>query len=161
MSKSVFCISCLWAFELVGAWLAKTRQSVEIMCKIYDDKPITMKQLDVAKMHNFDFKYGQKSAWELNDDLAAIDLSMMYSPKANRNRKIKRRKYPKFRFAPSLGDIKENEVFESQLEHFKNVRKDFAAIHEERALNCGIPVVKDEARHHRHKRHSRSSNGRA
>ena len=84
-----------------------------------NDKPLTMKELNVAKIYDFDFKYGQKSAWDFNDDLAAIDLSMMYSPKANRNRKIKRRKYSKFRFAPSLGDIKENELFYSQLENGK------------------------------------------
>lgn len=136
------------------------------MCKtkayiLYDDQPLTMKDLDAAKIYNFDFKYGQKSAGEFNDDLAAIDLSMKYSPKVNCHRKIKRRKYPKFRFAPSLGDIKENELFDSQLEHLRSVKKDLAAIHEERALNCGIPVVKDEGRHHRHKRHSRSSHGRA
>ena len=125
------------------------------------DKPLTMKELDVAKIYNFDFKYGQKSAGEFNDDLAAIDLSMKYSPKVNYHRKIKRRKYPKFRYAPSLGDIKENELLDSQLEHVKNVKKDLAAIHEERALNCGIPVVKVEGRHHHHKRHSRSFNGRA
>lgn len=114
--------------------------------------------------YNFDFKYGQKSASEFNDDLAAIDLSMKYSPKVNYHRKIKRRKYPKFRFAPSLGDINENKLLDSQLEHVKNVKnvkKDLAAIHEERALNCGIPVVKFEGRHHHHKRHSRSFNGRA
>ena len=126
-----------------------------------DDKPLTMKELDVAKIYNFDFKYGQKCDWEFNDDLAAIDLSMMYSPKVNYHRTVKRRKHPKFRFAPSLGDIKENELLDSQLEHLTNVKKDFAAIHEERALNCGISVVKDEGRHHRHKRHSRSSHGRA
>ena len=120
-----------------------------------------MKDLDAAKIYNFDFKYGQKSAGEFNDDLAAIDFSMMYSAKINRHRKIKRGKYPKFRFAPSLGDIKENELFDSQLEHLRSVKKDLAAIHEERALNCGIPVLKDEGRHHRHKRHSRSFNGRA
>jgi len=136
------------------------------MCKtktyiLYDDQPLTMKDLDAAKIYNFDFKYGQKSAGEFNDDLAAIDFSMMYSAKINRHRKIKRGKYPKFRFAPSLGDIKENELFDSQLEHLRSVKKDLAAIHEERALNCGIPVLKDEGRHHRHKRHSRSSHGRA
>ena len=128
------------------------------------DKPLTMKELDVAKIYNFDFKYGQKSAGEFNDDLAAIDLSMKYSPKVNYHRKIKRRKYPKFRFAPSLGDINENKLLDSQLEHVKNVKnvkKDLAAIHEERALNCGIPVVKVGGRHHHHKRHSRSFNGRA
>ena len=128
------------------------------------DKPLTMKELDVAKVYNFDFKYGKKSAGEFNDDLAAIDLSMKYSPKVNYHRKIKRRKYPKFRFAPSLGDINENKLLDSQLEHVKNVKnvkKDLAAIHEERALNCGIPVVKVEGRHHHHKRHSRSFNGRA
>ena len=130
-------------------------------CVLSDDKPLTMKELNVAKIYDFDFKYGQKSAWDFNDDLAAIDLSMMYSPKANRNRKIKRRKFPKFRFAPSLGDIKENELFDSQLENVNKLKKDLASIHEERALNCGIPVAKDEGRHHRHKRHSRSFNGRA
>jgi len=136
------------------------------MCKtetvLNDDKPLTMKELDVAKIYNFDFKYGQKSASELNDDLASIDLSMMCSPKKNRHRKIKRRKYPKFRFAPSLGDIKENELFDAQLENVNKLKKDLAAIHEERALNCGIAVVKEEGRHHHHKRHSRRRfNGRA
>lgn len=136
------------------------------MCKtetvLNDDKPLTMKELDVAKIYNFDFKYGQKSASELNDDLASIDLSMMCSPKKNRHRKIKRRKYPKFRFAPSLGDIKENELFDAQLENVNKLKKDLAAIHEERALNCGIAVVKEEGHHkHHHKRHSRRFNGRA
>ena len=130
-------------------------------CVLTDDKPLTMKELNVAKIYDFDFKYGQKSAWDFNDDLAAIDLSMMYSPKANRNRNIKRRKYPKFRFAPSLGDIKENELFDSQLENGNKLKKDLALIHEERALNCGIPVVKDGGRHHRYKRDLRSFNGRA
>ena len=155
----------------------RERESVEIMCKtqrILDDespehkclsndpdKPLTMKELDEAKIYNFDFKYGQKSAEEFNDDLSAIDLSMMYSPKVNFHRKIKRRKYPKFRFAPSLGDVKENELFDSQQLHLRNAKKDFAAIQEERALNCGIPVEKVEGRHHHHKRHSRSFNGRA
>ena len=123
-----------------------------------DDKPLTMKELDVAKMDNFDFKYGQKSAWEFNDDLAAIDISIMYSDKKNCHRKTKRGKYPKFRFTPSLEVIKENEVLDSQPEHLKTVKKDFAAIHEERALNRGIPVVKDEGRHHRHKRHNSVNN---
>ena len=135
--------------------------SPECTCVLSNDKPLTMKELNVAKIYDFDFKYGQKSAWDFNDDLAAIDLSMMYSPKANRNRKIKRRKFPKFRFAPSLGDIKENELFDSQLENVNKLKKDLASIHEERALNCGIPVAKDEGRHHRRKRHSRSFNGRA
>ena len=135
--------------------------SPECTCILSDDQPLTMMELNGAKIYDFDFKYGQKSAWDFNDDLAAINLSMMYSPKANRNRKIKRRKYPKFRFAPSLGDIKENELFDSQLENVNKLKKDLASIHEERALNCGIPVVKDEGRHHRHKRHSRSFNERA
>ena len=137
-------------------------ESPENTCLSNDpDKPLTMKELDEAKIYNFDFKYGQTSVGEFNDDLAAIDLSMIYSPKVNFHRKIKRRKYPKFRFAPNLGDVKENELFDSQLEHVRNVKKDLAAIHEERALNCGIPVVKVEGRHHHHKRHSRSLNGRA
>ena len=135
--------------------------SPECTCILSDDKPLTMKELNVARIYDFDFKYGQKSAWDFNDDLAVINLSMMYSPKANRNRKVKRRKYPKFRFAPSLGDIKENELFDSQLENVNKPKKDLVSIHEERALNCGIPVEKDEGRHHRQKRHSRSFNGRA
>jgi len=128
-------------------------------CLLHDDKPLTMKELNVAKIIDFDFKYGQKSACEYNDDLASINMSMMYSPKVNRHRKKKRRKHPKFRFVPSLGDIKENELFDAQLENVNKLRKDLAAIHEERALNCGMqPVKKDEGRRrHRHKRHSRSS----
>ena len=133
-------------------------ESKQCSCLPQDDKPLTMKKLNVDKIFDFDFKYGQKSAWQFNDDLASINLSMMCSPKVNRHRKKKRRKYPKFRFVPSLGDIKENELFDAQLENLSKCRKDFAAIHEERALNCGMPVKKDESRHrHRHKRHSRSS----
>lgn len=127
-------------------------------CLLHDDKPLAMKDLNVAKIYDFDFKYGQKSAWDFNDDLAAIDLSMIQSPKVNRHRRKKRRKYPKFRFVPSLGDIKENELFDTQLESESKLKKDLATIHEERALNCGMPVLKDECRRrHRHKRHSRSS----
>ena len=134
-------------------------ESKQCICLAHDDKPLTMKELNVrAKIFDFDFKYGQKSAWEFNDDLASINLSMMYSPKVNRHRKKKRRKYPKFRFVPSLGDIKENELFDAQLENLNKHRKDLAAIHEERALNCGMPVKKDKSRRrHRHKRHSRGS----
>ena len=133
-------------------------ESKQCSCLPQDDKPLTMKELNLAKIFDFDFKYGQKSACEFNDDLASINLSMMCSPKVNRHRKKKRRKYPKFRFVPSLGDIKENELFDAQLENLNKLRKDFAAIHKERALNCGMPVKKDQSRHrHRHKRHSRSS----
>ncbi|KAJ7374824.1 hypothetical protein OS493_005176 [Desmophyllum pertusum] len=130
----------------------------------YDDKPVTMKELNMAKVYDFDFKYGQKSAWDFNDDLAAIDLSMMQSPKDKRHRRRKRRKYPKFRFVPSLEDINENELFETQLENLQILKKDLVAIHEERALNCGMQLpVKEEGRrrrhhHHHRKRHSRSSN---
>ena len=131
-------------------------ESKQCSCLSHDDKPLTMKELNVAKIFDFDFKYGKKTAWELNDDLASISLSMKYSP--NRHRKKKRRKYPKFRFVPSLGDIKENELFDAQLENLNKHRKDLAAIHEERALNCGMSVKKDESRRrHRHKRHSRGS----
>lgn len=127
-------------------------------CLSHDDKPLAMKELNVAKIFDFDFKYGQKPSWEFNDDLVSINLSMIYSPKANRHRKKKRRKYPKFRFVPSLGDIKENELFDAQLENLNKHKKDLAAIHEERALNCGMPVKKNEGRRrHRQKRHSRSS----
>ena len=136
--------------------------SPECTCFLQDDKPLTMKELDVAKIYDFDFKYGRtSSAWDFNEDLAVIDLSMMHSPKANCNRTKKRRKYLKFGFVPSLGDIKENELFDAQLENVNKLKKDLAAIHEERALNCGIPVVKNEGRHHHHKRHSRRFNGRA
>lgn len=128
----------------------------------YDDKPLTMEELDVAKGCDFDFKYGQKFAFDFNDDLVAIDLSMMQSPKVNRHRRKKRRKYPKFRFVPSLEDIKENELFETQQENLnlKKLEKDLATIHQERALNCGMPLPKDEGRRRdRRKGHSRSSRG--
>ena len=117
------------------------------------DKPLTMKELNVAKIYDFDFKYGQKSALDFHQDLAAIDLSMMQSPKVTRRRRIKRRKYPRFGFVPSLEDIKENELFETSSE--EDEKKDLAAIHRERALSCGMSV-KEEVRRHRHKRHSRS-----
>ena len=122
---------------------------------LHDDKPLTMKELNVAKVYDFDFKYGQKSVLDFHNDLAAIDLSMRQSPKVNLHRKVKRRKYPKFRFAPILEDIKENELFETELENLNKLKKDFASIHEERALNCGMTVLKDESRRHRRKRHGR------
>ena len=128
----------------------------ECICLLHDDKPLTMKELNMAKVYDFDFKYGQKSAWDFSDDLAAIDLSMRQSPKVNLHRGRKRRKYPKFRFVPCLEDIKENELFEAQLEHLNKLKKDLASIHEERALNCGMPVLKDEGRRHRRKRHGRA-----
>lgn len=126
----------------------------------YDDKPLTMGDMDAVKGCDFNFKYGQKSAWDYNDDLAAIDFSMMQSPKENRHRRRKRRKYPKFRFVPSLEDIKENELFETQMENLKKLEKDLAAVHEERALNRGMPVVKDECRRRdRRKGRSRTLKG--
>ena len=123
---------------------------------LHDDKPLTMKELNVAKVYDFDFKYGQKSVLDFQDDLAAIDLSMRQSPKVNLHRRVKRRKYPKFRFAPCLEDINENELFETELENLNKQKKDFASIHEERALNCGMSVQKGESRRHRRKRHGRA-----
>ena len=147
---------------------ARAGENHEVMCKteilhedspvvlLHDDKPLTMKELSVDKVYDFDFKYGQKSAVDFHKDLAAIDLSMMQNPKGTRRRRIKRRKYPKLSFVPSLEDIKENELFELS---FEDEKKDLAAIHRERALSCGL-AVKEEGRRHRHKRHSRSSSGR-
>ena len=132
------------------------------LCLQYDDQPLTMEELDIAKGCDFDFKYGQKFAFDFSDDLVAIDLSMMQSPKTNRHRRKKRRKYPKFRFVPSLEDIKENELFETQLEtsRLKKLEKDLTTIHQERALNCGMPIPKDEGRQRdRRKGRSRSSRG--
>ena len=126
----------------------------------YDEKPLTMGDMDAGKGCDFNFKYGQKSAWDYNDDLAAIDFSMMQSPKENRHRRRKRRKYPKFRFVPSLEDIKENELFETQMENLKKLEKDLATVHEERALNRGMAVVKDEGRRRdRRKGRSRTLRG--
>lgn len=122
----------------------------------YDEMPLTMKELGVEKGFDFDFKYGQKSACEFNEDLAAIDQSMMHSPKINRHRKKKRRKYPKFRFVPSLEAIKENELFETHFESIRKLDKDLASIHEERALNRGMSIA-EEGRRERRKRGSRSS----
>ncbi|KAL9974275.1 hypothetical protein ACROYT_G011292 [Oculina patagonica] len=118
----------------------------ECTCLLHDEKPLTMKELNGTKVYDFDFKYGQKSSWDFSDDLAAIDLSIRQSPKGNLHRRIKRRKYPKFRFVPSLEDIKENELFEAELQNLNKLKKDLASIHEERALNCGMPVLKDENR---------------
>ena len=122
---------------------------------LQDETPVTMKELSLARVYDFDFKYGQKTALDFNEDLAAIDRSMMQSPKRNRRRVKKRRKYPKFRFVPCLEVIQENELFETQLENFKlKLDKDLAAIHEERALGCGPPPLED-GRRYRYKRHSR------
>lgn len=122
------------------------------MCLLHDG-PLAMKDLNVAKVYDFDFKYGQKSAWDYHRDLEAIDQSMMQGPNkpVRRRRIIKKRKYPRFGFVPSLEDIKENELFETSVEEEK---LDLAAIHRERALSCGMSV-KEEGRRHRHKRHSR------
>ena len=128
----------------------------------YDDKPLNMDELNVVKICDFDLKYGRKFAFGFSDDLVAIDQSMMQSPKSNRHRRRKRRKYPKFRFVPSLEDIKENELFETQLENInlKKLEKDLAAIHQERALNCGMSISKDEGhRRDRRKGQSRSFRG--
>lgn len=145
----------------------RASENFEIMCKtellqedkpvrlLHDDIPLAMKDLNVAKVYDFDFKYGHKSTLDFHQDLAAIDLSMMQSPKPTRRRRIKRRKYPKFSFVPSLEDIKENELFETSSDDEK---KDLAAIHRERALSCGMSV-KEEGRRHRHKRHSRATSG--
>ena len=125
----------------------------------YDEMPLTMKEIGVEKGFDFDFKYGQKSACEFNEDLAAIHQSMMQSPKINRHRKKKRRKYPKFRFVPSLEAIKENELFETHFESIRKLEKDLASIHEERALNRGMSIT-EEGRRERRKRGSRSSSAR-
>lgn len=137
--------------------------SIVCTCLLHEDKPLTMKELNKAKVYNFDFKYGQKSSWDFIDELAAIDLSMMQSPKVNRHRhrRIKRRKYPKSRFVPSLENIKENELFISQLDHLDRITKDLVSIHEERALNCGIQPVKEEGRRHHKKRHVRGTSRKA
>ncbi|XP_078364703.1 uncharacterized protein LOC144649130 [Oculina patagonica] len=127
------------------------------VCLHHDDIPLAMKELNGAKSFDFDFKYGQKSALDFHQDLAAIDLSMMASPKPTRRRRVKRRKYPKFSFVPSLEDIKENELFETSSDDEK---KDLAAIHRERALSCGMSVKEEGGRRHRHRRHSRGSSGR-
>ena len=125
-----------------------------------DEEPLTMSELSAADVYDFDFKYGQKTAWDFHEDLAAIDRSMTQSPKRNQNRFRKRKKYPKFRFVPSLEDIQENELFETQLENVTvKLNKDLAAIHEERALGCGLPLHVEEGRRYRYKRHSRKSTG--
>ena len=129
---------------------------------LQDEEPRTMKELTLAKIYDFDYKYGQKTACEFDEDLEAIDRSMTQSRNRNekrtRHRFKKRRKYPKFRFVPSLEDIQENELFETQLENVKmKLRKDLAAIHEERALGCGVPLQVEDGRRYRYKRHSRNS----
>lgn len=126
----------------------------------HEEMPVTMKELSLAKFFDFDFKYGQKSAWEFKDDLAAIDRSMMQSPKRNRHRLKRRRKYPKFRFFPSLEVIEENELFEKKLDHINcRLNRDLLAIHEERALGCGTPLLEDGRRYRYKTSHTRYFNG--
>lgn len=123
-------------------------------------KPLTMKELSVAKVYDFDFMYGQKTAWNFKEDLAAIDRSMMQKPQRNRKRFKKRRKYPKFMFKPTLEVIEENELFESKLDGVKcTLDKDLAAIHEERALRCAKPFSED-GRRYRYKATRRTKNPR-
>ena len=148
-------------------WI-ETEESIEKMCKtepfqedpspvvILHDGPLSMKDFNAAKVYDFDFKYGQKSVLDFREDLAAIDLSMMQTkPVVRRRRIVKKRKYPKFGFVPSLEDIKENELFEISAAVAEEEKKDLAAIHRERALSCGMSVKEPEGRRHRHRRHSR------
>lgn len=148
--------------------LVELEEIVEKMCKtepyqedpspvvILHDGPLSMKDFNVAKVYDFDFKYGQKSVLDFHEDLAAIDLSMMQTkPVVRRRRIVKKRKYPKFGFVPSLEDIKENELFEISASVTEDEKKDLAAIHRERALSCGMSVKEPESRRHRHRRHSR------
>lgn len=128
---------------------------------IAEEMPVTMKELSLAKFYDFDFKYGQKTAWDFNDDLATIDRSMMHSPKRNQHRFKKRRKYPKFRFVPRLEDIQENELF-----HVKDdedvkfsLERDLLAIHEERALGCSTPLLEDGRRYRYCARRTRHCKG--
>lgn len=131
------------------------REDPPPVCLHHEERPLAMMDLNVAKAYDFDFKYGKKSALDFCEDLAAIDQSMMQGPKTvvRRRRIIKRRKYPRFGFVPSLEDIKENELFQAS-ENIVDEKKDLAAIHRERALSCGMSV-KEEGRRHRHKRSSR------
>ena len=132
------------------------REDPPPVCLHHEERPLAMRDLNVAKVYDFDFKYGQKSALDFHQDLAAIDQSMMQTPKTvvRRRRIIKRRKYPRFGFVPSLEDIKENELFETSEISIEEEKKDLAAIHRERALSCGMSF-KEEGRRHRHKRSSR------
>lgn len=132
------------------------REDPPPVCLHHEDRPLAMMDLNVGKAYDFDFKYGQKSALDFCADLAAIDQSMMQGPKpvVRRRRIIKRRKYPRFGFVPSLEDIKENELFETS-EPIVEEKKDLAAIHRERALSCGMSVREEGRRSHRHKRSSR------
>lgn len=68
---------------------------------LQDETPVTMKELSLARVYDFDFKYGQKTALDFNEDLAAIDRSMMQSPKRNRHRVKKRRNTPSFDLFPA------------------------------------------------------------
>lgn len=103
---------------------------------------------------------GQKTASVITQDLMAIDRSMMQRPKRDRRRFKKKKKYPKFRFAPSLEVIQEHELFETKGEQHVmfQTEKDLAAIHEERALRCGPSPseTKDDGRRYRYKRRARS-----
>lgn len=149
------------AYDFQGMCPTQLFQVASPAYLMHEDKPLTMRELNRAEVYDFDFKYGQKCSWNFNDELAAIDLSMMQSPKLNFHRRVKRRKYPKFRFVPSLEDIKENELFETQLEHFRKVTTDLISIHEERALSRGVQPIREGRRHHHKKRHLRCFYGKA
>ena len=131
---------------------------------LQEEQPGTMNEVSIAKRYDFDFKYGHKTASVVHQDLAAIDRSMMQRPKRDRRRFKKKKKYPKFRFVPSLEVIEENELFETQLDHvhvkFK-LDKDLAAVHEERALGFG-PTSREtweDGRRFRYKKRSRNLRG--
>lgn len=132
------------------------------MFGLHDEEPLTMNELSVGKRCDFDFKYGQKTASVITQDLMAIDRSMMQRPKRDRRRFKKKKKYPKFRFAPSLEVIQEHELFETKGEHVMiKLDKDLAAIHEERALGCGPSPseTKEDGRRYRYKKRAKSSRG--
>lgn len=102
------------------------------------DKPMSMTELTLEKICDFDYKYGAKFNKDFSDDFKAIDKSMMRSPKVRRRRKVKRKRFPTVSCVPLLEDIKENELFEPE-----EAIKDLADVHRERALSCGF--IKEES----------------
>lgn len=124
-----------------------------------DERPVSMKELSLTKVYDFEFKYGQKTACDLNEDLSVIDRSMMQSSKRNRYRFKKQRKQcPCFSFVPTLEVIQENELFETQLKGQVKFRqdKDLASIHKERALGCGDSLLENGRVYHRVRNKKRS-----
>lgn len=124
------------------------------------DQPVTMTELQLQEMygsHNFPHRY--RSSVTLHEDLKTIEKSMVDS-QAQRlsaaRRKHCKRKRSTIRI-PNLENIEEDELLESTASLIEDKdKRDFAAIHRERALSCTAALQQqNDGRRFRHKKFTR------